>query len=267
MPGMRSSFIHRQCPRFDGNRRVLSRAEESLNLLQHKRRQAKQPDLQLPASRWPSSCRDHSTITHKPSARSGNRSSEALAANGTGTRNSSATGKDLEIDRIARHQRQVPRGHHCPEESRRDRDAHVQRPRPDRKMASAWPFVPTLAIVVACSTPPPPRRRRTLTRSGTRSVCRRAAGQWWSANTSCRASSIRCGSGSARVVRRSRRAGEVSPQMTPSGIVIVMSRRLSAAVAPWRWAQAAGERIQSGMPAGTSNSGISTRSLGAKASP
>ena len=227
----------------------------------------KQPDLQLPASRWPSSCRDRTTITHKPSARSGNRSSEALAANGTGTRNSSATGKDLEIDRIARHQRQVPRGHHCPEESRRDRDAHVQRPRPDRKMASAWPFVPTLAIVVACSTPPPPRRRRTLTRSGTRSACRRAAGQWWSANTSCRASSIRCGSGSARVVRRSRRAGEVSPQMTPSGIVIVMSRRLSAAVAPWRWAQAAGERIQSGMPAGTSNSGISTRSLGAKASP
>lgn len=64
-----------------------------------------------------------------------------------------------------------------------------------------------------------------------------------------------------------RRAGEVSPQMTPSGIVIVMSRRLSAAVAPWRLAQAAGERIQSGMPAGTSNSGISTRSLGAKASP
>lgn len=42
---------------------------------------------------------------------------------------------------------------------------------------------------------------------------------------------------------------------TPAGIVIVMIRRLSAAVVPTRCAQPAGERIHSGRPAGVSNSG------------
>ena len=54
---------------------------------------------------------------------------------------------------------------------------------------------------------------------------------------------------------------------TPGGIVIVMSPRLAAAVEPTRCAQAAGERIQSGRPAGASYSGISTSSSGWKASP
>ena len=57
------------------------------------------------------------------------------------------------------------------------------------------------------------------------------------------------------------------PQRTPVGMVIVMLRRLSAAVFPTRCAQAWGERIHSGTPAGTSNSGISTRSFGLKSGP
>jgi hypothetical protein len=54
---------------------------------------------------------------------------------------------------------------------------------------------------------------------------------------------------------------------TPLGTVIVMLRRLAAALAPTRSAQAFGERIHAGKPAGTSNSGISTRSLGLKLLP
>jgi hypothetical protein len=47
----------------------------------------------------------------------------------------------------------------------------------------------------------------------------------------------------------------------------VMFARFSAAVLPTLCAQAPGERIHSGKPAGASNSGISIRSSGAKESP
>ncbi len=58
-----------------------------------------------------------------------------------------------------------------------------------------------------------------------------------------------------------------NPQTTPPGIVIVMFARFSAAVLPTLCAQAPGERIHSGKPAGASNSGISIRSPGANESP
>ena len=54
---------------------------------------------------------------------------------------------------------------------------------------------------------------------------------------------------------------------TPAGIVMVMFRRLELAVLPTRSDQVRGDRIQSGRPAGTSNSGISMRSPALKFEP